>query len=172
MFGKVIFENGNVFSKPTYFKYLKELENENKISVVREGGRQDFIITTFPDAQEAMKLFAKGFDFVYTRLEDYLNILEKNVRRMSDDEKAEYITSLVRLIQYEEWLLSCYAIKTIQHSILLRKLMTFRHKVYHFMISCSTKDPLKISNLVSSALANESQGFFSLHYSALKERFS
>jgi hypothetical protein len=119
LFGKVISENGNVFSKPTYFKYLKELENEHKISVIREEGRQDFIITTVTDAPEIMKLFAKGFDFTYTRLEDYLNILKKNVRRMSDDEKVEYLASLVRLIQYKDWLLSCYTIKTASYPDLI-----------------------------------------------------
>ncbi len=174
LFEIIISEYGKIFSRPTFLKYLNELEREDEISIVRETGRQDYVITTFSKAQEVLNRFVEEFDIFFTRLEHYLNLMEKNVNQMSDDEKAECLVALIRSIQFEDWLISdASGFKNMQQKTLSVKLHDFRHKVTQLMISCSpSEDQFKIFHLVSKQLIEESHRPFSLYYSLLNRKFT
>jgi hypothetical protein len=129
---------------------------------VREDGRQDVMITTFPDAQKGLQMLEESFDKIMASLEEYFQALRLEASRLTDDEKASLILTLIRMIQYEDWILSITGgIKLIKITEMQYKLDNFRHKVYHFIIECSPKkDPLKILNMISQSYLMESKMIF------------
>lgn len=171
MFRQIVSQHGNILSKPTLIKDINELEDEHKISVVRESARQDVMITTYSKANEALKMLEKSFVKIMSEFEKYLQTLIKKSPHLSDDEKASYFLSMIRMIQFENWSISnmnYHKIKSIE--IMEEKLEYFRHKVYHSIITCSPKgDPLRIFNLINESYTMESKMMFNIDYSRLQK---
>ncbi|MDE2588403.1 MAG: hypothetical protein KGL95_01885 [Patescibacteria group bacterium] len=170
LLNKIISKHGNIISKPTFFKYLYQMEEEHKISIVKEDGRQDVIITTYAGAQDGLRIFEASFDKIMASLEQYFQMLRQKASRLSDDDKAAFILSLIRMIQFENWVLSTNSgLGLLKMKEMENKLDNFRHKVYHFIIECSPKkDPTKIFGIVSKSYLVESKILFDLDNSKLE----
>lgn len=171
LLNRIISEHGNIISKPTFFKYVNQMKDENKISIVKEDGRQDVIITTYAGAQEGLSMFEASFDKIMSSLEQYLQMLRKKASRLSDDDKASFIQSLIRMIQFENWVLSTNSGLGLQKmKEMENKLYNFRHKVFHFTLECSPKkDPTKIFGMISKSYLMESKISFDLDNSKLQK---
>jgi hypothetical protein len=173
LYTKIISERGNIFSKPTYLKDLKDLEEEHRISAVREPERQGVVITTWSNAQQEIDSFIKEIERSMVHIENYLNLMEKNVNQMSDDEKVDYFVTLVGYIQYQDWVISCVtAFKNTQQVKLFTRLHALRDRVRHLLEICSpANNPAKIFGLVNNSLSEDSVRSFALDHSELKKKF-
>ncbi|MGA9229242.1 MAG: hypothetical protein WBV92_03740, partial [Nitrosotalea sp.] len=171
LFNKIILEHGNIISKPTFFKYVYQMDEEHKISIVKEDGRQDVMITTNAGAQEGLRMLEVSFDETMTSFEKYLQMLRRRASRLSNDEKASLILSLIRMIQYENWFLSTSSqLDLLKIKEMQNRLDNFRHKVLYFAIECSPKKaPTKIFEIINKLYLNEAKIPFYVDSSKLQK---